>query len=136
MTQVPACVFSHTQEPSSKTLTDRFKRLVVQRRTAVKRTRTASGIVEKYVEKEGQLDGLIAEIDEMDEVIQQEKNEQKVQEKRLVEAGASVAEEKRRKTMQQANGFTLVPTPLCLTGNRTQNLTHPPDFSVSETKLV
>lgn len=60
----PDEVFLHSQNPSAKTLVDRFKCFVARRRANVKRSSAASGIIEVHGEKEVLLDDLVSEIDE------------------------------------------------------------------------
>lgn len=90
MDMVPAVVFRHMRKPSCKTLVDRFKRLVGQRREVVKRTARESGIIERYGEKEVLMDDLIQEMDEKEEVIRAEKDEQTENEKRLLAVGEHI----------------------------------------------
>ncbi|CAN8065886.1 unnamed protein product [Agarophyton chilense] len=63
MEHVTYVVFKQMQEPSFKTLVDRFKRVVAQRREYVKVTSRASGITEKYGEKKILVDYPINEMD-------------------------------------------------------------------------
>lgn len=78
------------EEPSSKTLTDRFKRLVVNKRAAVRQTSAASGIIRQYGKKDIWLEDLIVEIDGRHKAVQVRKERQTGQEKRLVQARASI----------------------------------------------
>ena len=90
MEQVPAVVFTNMHRPSKKTLSDRFKRLVQQRRQAVKVNLAASGIIEPHGDKEVLLDDLILEIDEKEEASRAEKDERKETERKLIAAGDSI----------------------------------------------
>ncbi|KAI0560678.1 caldesmon isoform X1 [Gracilaria domingensis] len=87
LSQVPSPVFLYTKKPSTKTLVDRFKRLIALRRSAVKQNESASGIAEVFGEKEELLDDLILEMDEKAEQLREEKEQQNKKERRLIEAG-------------------------------------------------
>ena len=76
-------ILESTHKPYTKTLIDRFKRLVQQRRNDVKRTAKASGIHEAHGEKEVLLDDLIAEIYERDEMKRAEQEQRMQNNKRL-----------------------------------------------------
>ncbi|CAN8075946.1 unnamed protein product [Agarophyton chilense] len=86
MEHVPYVVFKDMQESSCKTLADRFKRFVVQRRKSMKVTSRASEITEKYDEKEMLVHDLILEMNEKQETIEAEKDEEAAAEKQLVSA--------------------------------------------------
>ena len=89
---ISSAALALSQEPSSKTFADRFKRLIIRRWEDVKRQtyKPASGIVEWPGEKEVLLDDLIAEIDERAETVRAQKEKQKQQELRLVSAGQKI----------------------------------------------
>lgn len=73
-------------------LADGIKRLVSQRREAMKRTSKASGVIENYGEKNVIIYDLIKEIDEKDEMLKSEKNENIEKEMRLVSVGDNLRE--------------------------------------------
>ena len=66
---VPSSLFEHNQRPSSKTLANRFKRLVTKKIDDVKVIAAASGIVEVHGEQKQLLDDLIHEKEERGEAI-------------------------------------------------------------------
>ena len=87
---IPSALIEHNQRPSSKTLADRFKRLVTKRRDDVKVTTAASGIVEVHGKQEQLLDDLIDEMDVTGEAVRLKKEEQTEQEAKLVAAGKTI----------------------------------------------
>ena len=83
---LPCTLFQCVQKPNAKTITDRFNRLVAQRREKVKETAAASGVSEAYGEKEQLLDDIILEIDEYFETVSAHKEKKTEAEKNLVQA--------------------------------------------------
>ena len=88
--QIPDAVFLHSQKLCIKTLVDRFNRLVARRRENVKRSSSASGIIEVHGEKEVLLDDFISEIDEKEESTRAEKEMRSNNDKMLVAAGECI----------------------------------------------
>ncbi|PXF39772.1 hypothetical protein BWQ96_10520 [Gracilariopsis chorda] len=84
--RVPSTVFIYMNHPSTKTLIDRFKRLVSMRKADNTRSMASSGIAKTYLEKESLLDDLILEMDERAEATRLMKEEQNMNEKRLIRA--------------------------------------------------
>lgn len=84
MKHIPESILSIIQKTSSKTVSDRFKWLSMQIRESNKRTIAASGIAERYEEKDILIYDLIFEIDEKDETMRDEKEQYTWNEKRLL----------------------------------------------------
>ncbi|CDF35739.1 unnamed protein product [Chondrus crispus] len=70
-----------------KSVRDRFKKLIADRRRKNKNNLNASGIIEVRGEKEVLLDDLLLEIDEHEESKRIEKEDRNAKERRLMEAG-------------------------------------------------
>ena len=100
---IPRAVFVHSQKPSGKTLSDRFKRLIARRREEVKKTMAASDISERHGEKEFLLDNLIIEMHEKEEATRVEKELQSNKEKKLVAAGEGIRERALKRTNNDAD---------------------------------
>lgn len=101
----PLHTLDNVQQPSWKTLSDRFKKIVEEHRTARKRNERATGISEEYGEREQLLDDLLLEIDEHEENIREKNEEKTALEQRLATGG----EEIRRLSMNRTGSSSRNP---------------------------
>lgn len=87
--KVPSTLFTHSQRPSGKTISDRFKRLVARLREQVEQIKEASAITETDWEKEKEqiLDEVIAEIDYKEEALKLLRDKHTRNKRRLVVIG-------------------------------------------------
>ena len=71
----PNGMFNRVSSPTWKSVNDRYKKLISDHRTAVKRNINASGIIEVRGEREVLLDDIVLAVDENDEKRRAERDE-------------------------------------------------------------
>lgn len=90
MKNAPRYLITEATKPSWKTVNDRFKKLVSERRAENNHNMTLSGITEVVGEREQLLDDIIHRMDEANEVVSAEKEERSQHEKRMTEAAEEI----------------------------------------------
>ena len=102
----PEGCFNKIQEPTHKTLSDRFKKIVDNHRAAVRANVAASGIIEVRGEREVLLDDIVLEMDEWAEQRRSEREEKTEFDKRLQEAGEQMRDRALGRVSPQGMGET------------------------------
>ena len=90
MAHVPSTTWICHQHPSLKTLRDKFRAMVVERKEQVACNEVSSGNVEELTPLETLLDDLMLEVKEHEEGLRREKDELSAMEQALVRAGEDI----------------------------------------------